>query len=300
MSCWIDFKPRTTLIGVAVRATQINLVGGLGNQLFGFAAGKYLEEIHGHIVRYNTWHIARGLTNHGFTLQNRGLIGDFFSEPPEAKWRNFQHRHFRSKEVGWDPELDSLRPGRTVEGYFQSWRYLKKLDPQSITPEKLLLREKTTEWFAQLLSKVKSERPLMVHFRRGDYRTVQNTMGLLELDYYKRALELARNKLARRRFWVFSDEPDVAERFFSRCHVDFIVMSPPKDSDPGESLFLMSQGAGHVISNSTFAWWAAALSSSSSFVVAPKPWLKTLDTITDLLPPRWIRVPHGWGKSETN
>jgi hypothetical protein len=53
-----------------------------------------------------------------------------------------------------------------------------------------------------------------------------------------------------------------------------------------EDFIALAECKYHVISNSTFAWWAAYLSGGK--VVAPKQWFGTLPYSTeDLLPKSW-------------
>ena len=277
------------------RKTQINLVGGLGNQLFGYMAGKYLEEICGHRVVFNTWHISRGLTDHGVSLEGRGLPGNFISKPPPPRWARLTQRPYRSKDLGWDPNLQMLRRGRVVEGHFQTWKYRNALEKVVPSRREVLLRGSQSSWLSHLLELAQNKKPVIVHFRRGDYKKVPEAMGLLGKYYYRKALNALPDGLRSSPVWIFSDEPKLAREFFADFTTELLFIDPPKDNDPGESLFLMSQGHGHVISNSTFAWWGAALSETSSFVMAPSPWLRGYETPRDFFPEGWILVEHEWG-----
>lgn len=276
------------------RKTQINLVGGLGNQLFGYMAGKYLEEFCGHRVVFNTWHVSRGLTDHGVSLEGRGLPGDFISKPPPRRWARLIQRPYRSKDLGWDPNLRILRRGRVVEGYFQTWKYRNALGKIVPFEREALLRGRQSSWLSHLLELAQNQKPVIVHFRRGDYKKVPEAMGLLGKDYYRHALNALPEELQGSPIWIFSDEPKLAREFFADFIGELQFIDPPRDIDPGESLFLMSQGHGHAISNSTFAWWGAILSETSNVVMAPSPWLRGYDTPRDFFPEGWILVDHEW------
>ncbi len=82
------------------KPTQINLVGGLGNQLFGYIAGKYLEKLFGHNVVFNTWRIPKGLTDHGVTVEARNLEGEFRRIAPYPNWKKKFQTNFRSANPG--------------------------------------------------------------------------------------------------------------------------------------------------------------------------------------------------------
>ena len=196
------------------RKTQINLVGGLGNQLFGYMAGRYLEEIFGHRVVFNTWHLSRGLTDHGVSLEGRGFTGIFISKPPPPRWARLTQRPYSSKVLGWDPKLQRLRRGRVVEGYFQTWKYRKALEKVVPLQREVLLRGSQSSWLSHLLELASIQKPVIVHFRRGDYKKVPEAMGLLGKDYYRKALNALPDELQDSPIWIFSDEPELARQFF--------------------------------------------------------------------------------------
>lgn len=284
----------------ANKETQIDLVGGLGNQLFGFIAGKYLEQVLGHSVVFNTWHIPRGLTNHGVTVEGRNLDGTFRSIPPAPVWKKPFQRKFGSKDLGWNPHLASVEKGTRVEGYFQTWRYFQALDPGLKSRDNLIVSAGPSSWLQENIELANSVKPFILHFRRGDYKKVPEVMGLLGREYYLKAITEIQERFGNSEIWLFSDEPDLAEDFFKDFDIKFRIISPPPDTDPGESLVLMTYGHGHIISNSTFAWWGAFLSPTSQIVIAPKPWFPQLKAPQDFFPENWVLLDHSWGLSNTS
>lgn len=280
------------------RSTQVELVGGLGNQLFGYVAGRYLEEVHGHDVCFNTWHIAKGLTNHRASLEGRGLPGQFVSRPPAPHWARKWRGPFRAENVGWEPRLDTVRKGTTVEGYFQTWRYLCSMRRFSLAPKDLLLRGQPSDWLAVHLEIARTEEPLMMHFRRGDYKRVPDAMGLLGWDYYRAATAAIPEHRQDSPIWILSDEPELAVEFFAGFSRRLRILAPPPATDPAESIVLMAHGSGHIVANSTFSWWGAMLSASSEFVIAPDPWFPTDPMPRDLLPSSWLAAKHRWHEEQ--
>ena len=119
---------------------------------------------------------------------------------------------------------------------------------------------------------------ISIHVRRGDYLYLKNYHGVLELDYFKEATILFPKDS---KFMIFSDDIEwcksnfgfLKDKEFSSCQEDW------------EDLILMSTCKGHIISNSTFSWWAAWLSGNET--IAPKNWFNNnLDT-TDLYCSGW-------------
>jgi hypothetical protein len=65
------------------------------------------------------------------------------------------------------------------------------------------------------------------------------------------------------------------------------------DLPAAEVLLAMAHGAGFVIANSSFSWWAATLSGSRS-VVAPYPWFKGIPEPSEMVNPNWTREDSVW------
>ncbi len=158
-----------------------------------------------------------------------------------------------------------------------------------------MLRNGPSGWLERNIETARSVEPIMLHFRRGDYKKVPQFMGLLERDYYLKALAEIKKRFGNPPVWIFSDEPELADRFFRNLDGNFKIVCPPQGVDPGDSLILMTYGQGHIISNSTFAWWGAYLSPESQIVAAPTPWLRAPDDPEDLFPNNWLLIEHSWG-----
>jgi hypothetical protein len=107
-----------------------------------------------------------------------------------------------------------------------------------------------------------------VHVRRGDYGEAWRGHGLLEADWYLRSWPEGR-------VLVFSDDPDWCE-----ANLPGQVVREPEV----ESWLLLARCRAHVISNSTFAWWAAWWAGGP--VVYPVPWFTGLD-YADMFPDGW-------------
>ena len=94
------------------------------------------------------------------------------------------------------------------------------------------------------------------------------------IDYYKRAIEIIKEKVENPTFYVFSDDKDwVIENFdlddavyVTECRYDYIEQN------------IMSNCKHFILSNSTFSWWAQYLSDNKEkIVVAPEKWLNNID-----------------------
>ena len=277
----------------------MRLVGGLGNQLFGLAAGRFLQDHCGHRVRFNTWYLSRFGFDHGTSLMGRGLEDRFVSKAPIfgpnhkriIRIRSAFGGSYQSPETGWDPGISGVRPGSKITGYFQSWRYAAELHTK-IQSHDLMRRGGPSTWFRQEFQDAVAIRPVIVHLRRGDYRLVEDSLGIVGGDFVRDSLAKLRSSGINNPIWVFSDEPQHAREVFLELGMSARIIEPPLNSDSAESLVLMSQGVANVISNSSFAWWGAFLNPSAELVLAPQPWFKTLAEPRDLIPEHWLRVEH--------
>jgi hypothetical protein len=119
---------------------------------------------------------------------------------------------------------------------------------------------------------------------------------VLTPDYFRQALEGGPFQASdfSRPLWIFSDDIENVKtefKFIKSMNVHFV--KAPDNSDPAESLILMSLASSIIISNSTFSWWAATLSSGAK-IVAPSKWFKDMDDPEDLIPDHWIRIDSQW------
>jgi hypothetical protein len=290
------------------------LEGGTGNQLFTYTAGLYLANKNSCQLRVVDSLVGAFGPNHGSYLAETNLPGDFVSYgiAKSVLYRiifrgvkslcrrssNFRKliftvaRQYHSREIGFDICALNLKPPVSLFGYFQSCKYLE--DSMTDVFQNIEL-ENPSDWFTQTSIKMKLVNPIVIHVRRGDYKSHIESFGILGSDYYKIGLNEINPFGNQREVWVFSDEIEEAKvllDFGDSYKFNWII--PPSNSSPLESLLLMSQAASIIISNSTFSFWAAAIGNPNKCVVAPVKWFKGLQDPAEMLPKRWIRVASSW------
>lgn len=207
-------------------------------------------------------------------LRSRGFFLSDASELPEMKSRN--HRHVR------------------LVGYFQDSKFLDSLVRQGKRVE--LPLKNPSPWFENLQTRTHLTKPIIVHIRRGDYINHAETIGVLDFQYFKNALDLI-PRIDDREFWIFSDSLSVAKDFASFAKLPEArtqIIQAPSDSPDAESMLLMTLGSALVISNSTFSWWGGYLNKDAEQVVAPKKWFKNLEDPTNLIPENWLYCESIW------
>jgi hypothetical protein len=295
----------------------VRLAGGLGNNLFQYAAGKYLSDRLKLPLTLETSFLSKNVKDFEILLSlNSSEIANksnsaklissilrinlieriFFKLGRSSRIaQELFYRIFKiyfSNEFGYDYRLDKIKNSVTIMGYFQSWRYAKCLiDSQELNS--LLLNR--SSWYNQTKAKIQLVNPIVIHIRRGDYTNVAETFGLLSYNYYNKALEALPIEFRDKEIWVFSDEIEKAKYLFSENNGHrFHFVDSPKNVSAFEVINLMSFGEVLIIANSSFSYWAAILSKNSKLVIAPTKWFKCLPDPIELLPKDWVRVASDW------
>ena len=301
----------------------VSLMGGLGNQMFQYAAGKALAERHG---------VGLALDLSGFRddalrsfLLDRLCVPEASSvnlstaggEKPanhfrRSVWRNRVDRvlaraglpqlaastdDYREPHFHFDPAFEMLGPQASLYGYFQSERYFISIADG--LRDWFLPREPLGEAAACVRARIgASPLPISVHVRRGDYLKpgTAEVHGILGEAYYRKALDRLESAIGHEaELFVFSDDPAAAEQVLSFVPRSRLVHVHGDPARPWEDMALMSHCRHHVIANSSFSWWGAWLNRApDKIVVAPRAWftpneLSKMSTI-DLYPSGWLPV----------
>jgi len=294
---------------------EIELVGGLGNQLFGYFAGAYYAQKFNKSLIIDLTQVSSGLTNHGSELTSFKLskthelikfkpgsivkLNKRFFDKLSIKFKFINYFRYKllgvyqSKEVGFDSFLEKRSEISRIQGYYQTWKYVDSL--QEVGADVSLEIVNPSNWFLELQNEINKVNPIVIHVRRGDYKNPNSPVGLLSRSYYQDTIGVVNNKYGNRNFWIFSD--DIAD---SQKLLDGLIpknsnwVSPPNGSDPAESLVLMSLPKVIIIANSSFSWWAAKTGMEKELVIAPNPWFKSLESPTYLIPNSWKQVKSSW------
>ena len=294
---------------------EIELVGGLGNQLFGYFAGAFYAQKFNKLLIVDLTQVSLGLTNHGSELTSFKLSKTY--ELIRSKPRRFARlikrifdklsikfkliKYFRyklfgvyqSKEVGFDSFLEKQSEISRIQGYYQTWKYVDNL--QELGADISLEIINPSNWFLGLQNEIDKVKPIAIHVRRGDYKNPNSPVGLLSRSYYQDAIGVVNNTYGNRNFWIFSDDIEDSQKL-----LDGLIpkssnwICPPTGSDPAESLVLMSLSKVIIIANSSFSWWAAKTGVEKELVIAPSPWFRKLDEPSFLMPESWKQVKSSW------
>lgn len=132
--------------------------------------------------------------------------------------------------------------------------------------------------------------PIVIHVRRGDYKA-EKTFGLLGELYYKSGMAIIDRSHSNHPIWVFSDDVNEARQLLSWLPLDRIKYISDVDNQSAASFMAMRLGCAYIIANSTFSWWGAYLSHSQTpLVIAPQTWFIGQREPRNLVPKDWIRI----------
>jgi hypothetical protein len=292
----------------------VELCGGLGNQLFQYAAARTVADRLGTDLGLDLRPLlAAGSRPYGLGHFNiRATVLSVRDLPPRYlaphgwRWSLTRGLVDRVRAAIRRPALRHLRPvvyqgsafrdvlaGVTddswLEGFWQSERYFAE-GAERLRAD--LTLKALTPATARLQRHIESLAcPVAVHVRRGDYAAVASTRahhGLCSLEYYRAAIARVRDRHPEATFVLFSDDPDwVAAnlRVTPAC-----LVTANGEARPHEDLHLMSRCRAHVIANSSFSWWGAWLA-RSELVIAPRQWYRSPAADgSDVVPARWLRL----------
>jgi hypothetical protein len=282
----------------------LKIQGGLGNQLFQYAAGRAISIANNvELVLDLSWfdNQIRINTKRLYELDAYKISGRF-AQGNEVFWcrihqnrilsrLSFLHgkwKHVKDNNQVFDDRIFSNLSGLYLDGYWQSYRYFNQVAD--------LLRKELTPIAhpspadSALIERITDPNSVSVHVRRGDYVTnprASNFHGLCSAEYYEMAMSCIEGVISFPHYFVFSDDIDWAKdniRFKSK--VTFVESRDVRN--PVEDLRLMSMCKHNIIANSSFSWWGAWLNDNpDKLVIAPKKWFVSQPT-ESLIPSSWI------------
>lgn len=285
----------------------VKLMGGIGNQMFQYAAGRRLSVVHRAPLKLDlTWFadMPDGDTPRKFLISLFPISASIASPAEIAAvkesrtrkgWRrlfspipwNNRLRIIEEKNSAFDPSVLRLSGDLCLCGYWQDERYFA--DIEKLLRQEFVFRPMENVYGSKLINKLTSSESVAVHVRRGDYLTSPHTSarhGVCSLEYYHAAMETVANHFDSPHFFIFSDDmpwvkENLSSSIYSRTYVDH---NGPDMAY--EDLRLMSMCRHQIIANSSFSWWAAWLNcNDKKLVIAPARWYANGSKD---LPDKWI------------
>lgn len=250
------------------RVVVSDRMGGLGNQLFQYAAACAVAHHH---PRTRVLVGPERLNGHNCRGHDYARILMRRAEVVDTVPGNTRVFAQGGSFLPWLP--DKIVPPVRLEGYFQYY--------PAIAP---VLDGLVAELREALRPYDRREVPpgsVFMHVRRGDYLGVSHLFYIQEKEYYEEAYRKLCNGDGR----VFFLTDDPAWCRGQEWSFEHEVCDIP---DELEALAFMARcGGGAVIGNSTFGYWGALLSGARQ-VFYPAKWIR--ERVYDLFPPHWSCV----------
>lgn len=285
----------------------VRLQGGLGNQLFQYAAGRALAVKHKVGLVLDLAGLSRSnskITERHFELNrfnvNAGILEkgprNLLLKLPNFLWQKTSFgtwTRFFETSFDFNPNFFRLPNDSYLIGYWQSYRYFDLIADEildNFTPkEKLSAKSETIK---KLILQSNS---IGVHIRRGDYISLNEAKdyhGALPVEYYKSSIAKVAQFLDSPSFFIFSDDIAWCEQNISINNATVTYVSHNLSQDSWQDLVLLSFCRHQIIANSSFSWWGAWIADqrygSDRHVVAPKKWFANESNgASDRFPAHW-------------
>lgn len=290
----------------------VRLAGGLGNQMFAYAAARRLalvsdaelvldtvsgfarDATYARIYQLGAFNVAGREATPGerfgrFERVRRGALRKVSALLP------YQGRPYIAQQFGgFDARLLARRVRGTVtlegvwagDGYFRDHADVIRADLR-------LKREPQDAANRAVAARIAATTAVGLHVRWFEGPGTASNLNVSP-DYYRRAIESMRARLPDPHFFVFSDNPRAARANLPLSDADMTFVTH-NDLEGGAvlDLWLLSQCRHFIIANSTFSWWAAWLGGEDGVVVSPDPRVVKGGSwdLKGFLPERWIKLP---------
>jgi hypothetical protein len=198
-----------------------------------------------------------------------------------------------ASDLSFRPEVLDARKGTTLHGFFQSPLYFNSID-EELFQELNPLRWSMPPEIVEAGDRIGEPCGVAVHCRRGDYVNNPN-VDLLGPAYFGQAMDEMRARIPGCRFHVFSDDTDWCREIFKESDV-VIESHAGAELNPLIDWYLMSRADHHILSNSSYAWWAAWFGrKAGQIVLVPPVWFEGIHApVREKCMPGWeIFQPKG-------
>ena len=280
----------------------VRIMGGLGNQMFQYAAARALANRLNMQLRLDLREFKK-YKLHKYGLDSYLLDSKIATEEDLKEFPHWQLSLSKAlKNIGINKKFyvepsfhyseawEKLNGETYMYGYFQSEKYFN-MSEGDIRKE-FVLREEIADKNIRIINQCENSESVSVHVRRGDYITNQKVLekhGICSLDYYKNAISLIRDKFQMPKFFVFSNDIKWAKENLNFGEDAVFVMG--NENVPALDLHIMARCRHHIIANSSFSWWGAWLGDySKKYVIAPTPWFDSKIVEKDLVPSSWVKI----------
>lgn len=298
----------------------VNVIGGLGNQMFqcAFAIAlreKWKEEVkvdthhyhyifskysHGNNFYHNGYEVDRIFKNTGLKIASvwdilkvSYFVPNFVLSRVVRKLMPQRKSEFvqgASDALNYNDKPLTDGSFKYYEGYWMCANYISFCRNEIITAYQF--PDFTTKKNMEYAKMLAGDNSITIHIRRGDYLSASNVANICTLEYYRKAIFEARKLIKTPIFFVFSNDQEWCmenlKTEFGDSEVHFVTNN--KGCESYRDMQLMSFARCNILANSSFSWWGAFLNDrKDQLVYVPHIWMNDRNTdgvyLTD-----WIKI----------
>lgn len=285
---------------------RVILQGGLGNQMFEFAAGFSLAnrmqtrlvldtsmfEVYGKRAWCRPFELDVFELAKGACIESKRKL----AVRVLPKVSSFCRQHNKPAFGRWIFEATNWEQMHSVNyelfGYFANYHLFE--DNRELLLKAFAFKTKPNKKNTEILSAIDSCESVSVHIRRGDYlnSTNNNIFYHPSVEWYRKGMKEIEKRVLQPTYYFFSDDMEwVRAQFADIRNAVFVDINHGKDAY--NDMRLMSRCKHNIVANSSFSWWSAWLNENpEKIVVAPAKYYmdetKTKKYLSQMIPAGWI------------
>jgi len=292
----------------------ISLFGGLGNQMFQYACGKAKAAQLGTELFLDTSLLEDtrervNFTQRDYALSVFGIKGRMADVKlarqfvPDLRncskvvllyyklfrWINGRHYYDEKLKFRVSNSFFNVKDNTYLYGYYQTENYFLQIRDEIVSSFRL--KEVPDERNNRLIDNLNSQTSVAIHVRRGDY--INSPFSMLDIEYYKNAINFISEKVENPTFYVFSNDIKWVRENFAFLGDSMNIIDHNQGKKSYLDLVLMSNCKHNICANSSFSWWGAWLNQNpDKIVIVPEKWFKDksyVNSTYDLIPKEWIK-----------
>lgn len=284
----------------------VNIIGGLGNQMFQYALAVVLQKK----FPDETVKIYTGAFN-GYSLHNGFELPKIFNlrisqashwEVFKVYWPIMHYRlwqiahHLLPSRKGFKEDSDTVinvevfKLKSFFDGYFQ--RYALFESAKSEIHETFRFPEFSDKNNFKAQEFLRKGESVSIHVRRGDYLSNSAYSGICTMEYYTEAIKVIKEKTSVDRVLIFSNDITWCKTAFNKKLDGLNIMYVDWNVGPESfrDMQLMSLCDHNIIANSSFSWWGAFLNPNpKKIIICPSKWMNC-NGWDDIIPDDWTKI----------
>lgn len=289
----------------------IKLKGGIGNQMFQYAAAFNLAQQHNTTLYLDIFYLldkskrrfrhtnrdyALNVFNISAQIATAQQISRFTVPRTGNKYLYYLRRRLRRERgvfvEGRDfdvPTFHQVPDNAYLEGSWQHMGYFDSI--HNIINSQFRFNGALPDKCLRVREHIRNECSVCIVFRRGDY-VGHPLLDIVSMEFYRRAVAYMNSRLTDPTYFVFSDDISWCKQNFTEP-VRKVFVEQDCTGDRGQDYLMLMSCCGHfIMPNSTFPWWAAQMAQNpKKLVIAPKVWFKgQTSDVNNIVPTDWVSL----------